>query len=108
MAGAAGALVGVGHGTAFFQAPFAGADGAKHATRTRRGGGDDAGLAAVKAVGHLHHQGDVLLARAVVAEGGVLTPGDQAFAGGDIAAAGLRDVCMAPGVIGVFGMNARV
>ncbi|MNT17096.1 hypothetical protein D3C72_1522310 [compost metagenome] len=77
----AGTLVRIRHGAAFFQAPFTGAaDGAVDAARAARRAGDDAGMVGIEAGRHLHHQGDVLLARAIVGIGDVFAARDQALA----------------------------
>src|SRR5262249_59738647 len=55
----AGALVGVDHGAAALEPPFAGGgDGAVDATRARRRRRDDAAVGHVERIRHLHHHGD--------------------------------------------------
>src|SRR5690606_36302985 len=82
----AGALVGVGDGAAALEAPLArGRDRPVDAARAGGGGGDDAGVGRVERGRYVHHQGDVLLAGAVVGVGEVLVPGDSAFAQGVVA-----------------------
>ncbi|MNT28444.1 hypothetical protein D3C72_1641320 [compost metagenome] len=80
-----GALVGVGHRAAALQPPFAGGDGAIHAARARRRGGDHTWPGGIEASRDLHQHGYVLLPRAVVRIRQVFHPGDLAFRAGDIA-----------------------
>src|SRR5450830_775928 len=81
----AGTLVGIGHGAAIFQTPLArAADGAVNAARTAGGAGDDAGPLGIEAIRYLHHQGDVLAARAIVGIGTVFTAGYQALAAANL------------------------
>ena len=81
-----GTLVRIRDGAALFQAPFAGtADGAVDSARAARRARDDAGAVRVEAGRHLHHQGDVLLARAIVRIGDVFAARHQALPRADIA-----------------------
>ena len=78
----AGALVGVSHRAAVFQAPFArGSDGAVNAARTTGGAGDDAWAGRIERRRNLNHHGDVLVAAAVVRVGDVFSAGNPAFTG---------------------------
>ena len=79
------ALVRVRHGAALLQAPLAGRDAAVYTARARCRGGDHAGLLGVEAGRHLHHEGDILAACAVVGKRNVLSACHLAFAGGDLA-----------------------
>ncbi|MNK93622.1 hypothetical protein D3C87_1137930 [compost metagenome] len=81
----AGALVGVGHGTATLEAPFADRNPAVDAARARRGGRDQARIGGVEIGRDLRHDRHVLLAGAIVGKGDVLGTGHLALAGRDVA-----------------------
>ena len=83
--GSACALVGVRHGAAALQGPFAGGNAGVDAARTRGRGRDDARVLCIEAGGHLHHERDISLAGAVVGIGDVFGAWHLAFAGGDVA-----------------------
>ena len=80
----AGALVGVHHRAAVFQAPFARcANGAVNAARAARRAGDDARAGRVEGGRQLQQHRDVLAAGAVIRVSNVFGAGNLAFASGD-------------------------
>ena len=102
----AGTLVRIRHGAALLQAPFAGtADGAVDAARAAGRARDDAGMLGVEAGRHLHHQGDILLARAIIGIGDVFAARHQALARAHVS--GRIHVRSVQGAIAAVGGNVE-
>ena len=102
----AGTLVRIRHGAALLQAPLAGAaDGAIDAARAARRARDDAGTVRVEAGRHLHHQGDILLARAIIGIGDVFAARHQALARAHVS--GRIHVRSVQGAIAAVGGNVE-